>query len=231
MAGIMPFRVFIGYDSKEPVAYHVLSHSLMRHSSIPLAITPLARHTLNDIHTRERGPYDSTEFAITRFLVPYLSGYEGYSLFLDCDMLCKDDVAWMLPYALAYPDKAVHVVQHHYTPKSERKFLDQPQTTYQRKNWSSVMLFNNAQCQKLTPAYVNDAPGLDLHQFAWLKDEQIGSLPLEWNWLVGEYEPNEKASLLHYTLGGPWFTNTEWCPHHSPEWLREHLFMEGEFGE
>ena len=48
------------------------------------------------------------------------------------------------------------------------------------------------------------APGLDLHQFKWITNDQLGSLPLEWNWLVGEYPDNPDAKILHYTLGGPW---------------------------
>ena len=205
------FRVYIGYDQHETVAYHVLSHSILRHASTPISITPVMRSQIQNIYTRPRGPLESTDFSMTRFLVPYLSGFEGHSLFLDCDMLCQADIGELFIYGLAYPDKAVHVVQHDYVPKSAKKFLDQPQTAYHRKNWSSVMLFNNALCTQLTPEYVNQATGLALHQFQWLRDEQIGALPLDWNWLVGEYEKNEKAKLLHYTLGTPCFEEYGHC--------------------
>lgn len=199
------FKVYIGYDEKETVAYHVLSHSILRHATVPVSITPIVRKQVDSLYTRPRGPLESTDFSMTRFLVPYLSHHEGYSLFLDCDMLCQADIGELFVYGLAFPDKAVHVVQHDYTPKSARKFLDQPQTAYHRKNWSSVMLFNNALCKQLTPEYVNTATGLELHQFKWVADEKIGTLPLDWNWLVGEYEPNDKAKILHYTLGTPCF--------------------------
>ena len=208
------FRVFIGFDSAETVAYHVLSHSIHRHASAPVSITPIMRSQIDSLYTRPRGPLESTDFSMTRFLVPYISGYEGHSLFLDCDMLCQADIGELFLYGLAYPDKAVQVVKHDYVPKSGTKFLDQPQTIYRRKNWSSVMLFNNALCKQLTPDYVNTATGLDLHQFSWLKDEQIGELPRDWNWLVGEYEQNDKAKLLHYTLGGPWFDESRSCDQH-----------------
>lgn len=200
------FRIYIGYDEKETVAYHVLSHSIMRHASCPVSITPLIRSQIEQVYTRPRGPLESTDFSMTRFLVPYLCGYEGYALFLDCDMLCQSDIGELLVYVAGFPDKAVHVVQHEYVPKTTSKFLDQPQTAYHRKNWSSVMLFNNALCKQLTPEYVNTATGLDLHQFQWVDDVQIGAIPKTWNWLVGEYPASEHAKLLHYTLGTPCFT-------------------------
>jgi hypothetical protein len=198
-------KIFIGWDSREPVAYSVLADSILRRASVPVSITPLSLSSLRRIYTRERGPTESTEFSLTRFLVPYLSGYSGVSLFMDCDMLCQGDVLDLLMYPLADPGKAVYVCQHEYTPRDETKFLGQPQTAYPRKNWSSLMLFENACCKALTPDYVNAATGLELHRFQWLQDDRIGSLPLAWNHLVGEYPPNANAQVLHWTLGGPWF--------------------------
>lgn len=198
-------RIFIGWDSREPLAYAVLADSILRHASVPVSITPLSLSSLRRIYTRARGSTESTEFSLTRFLVPWLSSYAGMSLFLDCDMLCQADVLDLLLYPLADPGKAVYVVPHDYTPRDATKFLGQVQTAYPRKNWSSVMLFDNAKCTALTPEYVNTATGLELHRFQWLFDEQIGALPIDWNHLVGEYEPNERAKLLHWTLGGPWF--------------------------
>jgi len=227
-----PLRIFIGYDSKEPIAFHVLSHSILRRASVPVAVVPLTQKSLRDlgVYTRERGPTESTEFSLTRFLVPYLSGYLGHSIFMDCDMLCLTDIGgiWdeiykgMAEYEVKRfsPNKAVLVCQHDYTPKTETKFLGQKQTTYPRKNWSSFMVFNNGRCKVLTPGYVNSASGLELHRFQWTKDEDIGSLPLEWNWLVGEYSPNPSAKILHYTLGGPWFKDYR-NSDHADEWWKE----------
>lgn len=206
-------RIFIGWDSRETIAYSVLADSIVRRASIQVSIAPLRREALKRIYTRGRGPTESTEFSMTRFLVPYLSGYRGLSLFMDCDMLVQGDIADVLLYALVHPEKAVHVCQHDYTPREGRKFLGQVQTAYPRKNWSSFMLFNNAACTALTPDYVNTATGLNLHRFNWLKDHQIGALPLDFNWLVGEYQPNEQARVLHWTLGGPWFPDYENCEH------------------
>jgi hypothetical protein len=199
-------RVFIGYDPREAVAYHVLAHSILRRASIPVSVAPVMLSQLQGLYTRARGPTESTEFSLSRFLVPALSGYEGWSLFMDCDMLCRTDIAALAAESGRHGDKAVLVCQHDYVPKSERKFLNQLQTRYPRKNWSSLMLFNNALCRALTPDYINRASGLELHRFAWLQDDGlIGSLPLEWNWLVDEYQANADARIVHYTLGGPWF--------------------------
>lgn len=210
-------KIFIGYDPNETIAYHVLAHSIMRRSTFPVEIIPLMLSQLP--MTRERDPKQSTEFAFSRFLVPHLSGYKGHSLFMDCDMLCRSDIVDL--FALVDPEKAVSVVKHDYTPSTERKFLDQEQTRYVKKNWSSVMLFNNAKCLTLTPEFVNAATGLELHQFRWLNNEnEIGELPREWNHLVGEYPYDEGAKIVHYTLGGPYFPEYENCEY-STEWFDE----------
>ncbi len=219
-----PFTVFIGYDPQEPLALHVLTHSIMRHASGPVAIVPLVQGHLRQrgIYTRDRGPTESTEFSLTRFLVPYLSDYGGLSLFLDCDMLCKGDVYELMTYAREAPITAVYCVQHDYKPRHASKFLGHAQTTYEKKNWSSVMLFRNKYCTALTPEYVNHASGLDLHQFRWLNTPQldIQPLPIEWNWLVGQYPQNPDAKLLHFTEGGPWFRDYQFCDY-ANDWFKE----------
>lgn len=209
-----PFRIFIGYDEREKIAFDVLAHSIHRLATFPVSITPLDRRHLGTMFVRPRGPLESTDFSISRFLVPYLCDYEGFALFMDCDMLARADVTQLMAYGvrdfIGNPSpKAVSVCQHDYQAKEGVKFLGQVQTAYPRKNWSSFMLFNNAECRALTNEYVNTASGLDLHRFNWLKDDQIGSLPIEWNWLIGEYADNPAAAkVLHWTLGGPWFWDT-----------------------
>jgi hypothetical protein len=179
---------------------------------------------LRGIYTRARGPTESTEFSLTRFLVPYLSGYSGWTVFMDCDMLCRADVTELKGLVEKQADKAVIVCKHDYVPKTERKFLDQVQTKYPRKNWSSLMAFNNARCRALTPDYVNSATGLELHRFQWVDDALIGELPLEWNWLVGEYDYKPDARIVHYTLGGPYFDEYRACDY-ADEWFAEHRAM------
>jgi hypothetical protein len=212
--------IYIGYDPRESVAFHTLSHSLLRRASIPISISPLVQGQLKGWYRRSRGPTESTEFSLTRFLVPALSGYRGWSLYMDCDMLCRADIADLARETERQPDKALLVCKHDYRPKSERKFLDQVQTRYARKNWSSLMLFNNERCRALNADYVNSASGLELHRFAWVDEHLIGELPLEWNWLVTEYPYNAGAKIAHFTLGGPYFDEYRDCDY-AAEWLAE----------
>ena len=217
-------RVFIGYDPREAITYSVLEHSIQRHASQPVSITPLALNQLSDIYSRERNPLQSTDFSFTRFLTPYLSNFEGWSVFMDCDMIVRDDIAKL--FALADDKYAVQVVKHDHRPKEETKFLGAPQSKYQKKNWSSVMLFNNAKCKALTPEYVNTASGLELHQFKWLEsDELIGEIPHRWNHLVAYDEPEKDVSLVHYTVGGPYFNEYKDCEF-ADEWFEERKIME-----
>ncbi len=214
-------RIFIGYDPREAVAYNVLAHSIQTRASQPVTIAPLMLSQLKGVMTRERHPLQSTDFSFSRFLVPYLSGYEGWSLFCDCDMLVLDDVAKL--WALRDERFAVQVVKHDHKPADTVKFLDQPQRQYEKKNWSSVILFNNAKCKALTPDYVNSATGLELHQFKWLgNDALIGEIPHRWNHLV-DYDPTvpaDQTSLLHYTEGGPYFEAYKNCGY-ADVWLAE----------
>jgi hypothetical protein len=220
------FNIFIGYDSKEVVAFHTLAHSIVRHSSIPVSIIPLKQDQLRrrGLYTRERGPTESTEFSLTRFLVPALSDFRGWSMFIDCDMLCRADIAGLAAETERQPGKAVLVCKHDYTPSPERKFLNQVQTIYPRKNWSSVMLMNNERCRALSADYVNRASGLELHRFQWVRDDEIGELPLEWNWLVGEYKPNSEARIIHFTRGGPYFEEYASCDY-AEDWRAELALM------
>jgi hypothetical protein len=213
-------NIHIGYDPRESVAFYTLAHSIVRRSSVPVAIAPLVQSQLKRLYRRPRGPTESTEFSLTRFLVPALSEYRGWSVFMDCDMLCRVDIAGLMQEVEGQADKAVLVCKHDYVPRTERKFLDQVQTRYARKNWSSLMIFNNERCRALSVDYVNSASGLELHRFAWIEDGAIGELPLEWNWLVGEYAYNVAARIVHFTIGGPYFEAYRGCDY-AEEWFAE----------
>jgi lipopolysaccharide biosynthesis glycosyltransferase len=216
-------NIFIGYDPREAVAFGVLAHSIHARSSQPVSIAPLMLSQLKHIYARERHPLQSTDFSFTRFLVPYLSGHTGWSLFMDCDMLVLDDIAKL--WALRDERYAVQVVKHNHVPKEDTKFLGATQTKYEKKNWSSVILFNNAKCRALTPEYVNTATGLELHQFKWLgNDDLIGEIPHRWNHLVGYDAPNPDVSLVHYTIGGPYFDEYRDCEH-ADIWRQERTQM------
>lgn len=222
-----PLKVFIGYDSREPAAFAVCAHSILARATVPIAIMPLTQHALRSarLYQRERGPTESTEFSLTRFLVPALCGFQGTAVFLDCDFLVRANIVELFAYPLGWPEQAVFVCQHDYAPKDAEKFLGQAQTTYPRKNWSSLIVFNNARCKALTPEFVNTATGLELHRFLWA-GEAIGALPLDWNHLVGEYPPNPQAKAHHYTLGGPWFDGYQTCDH-ADRWFAERDAMLG----
>ena len=212
-------NIFIGYDDRETVAYNVLAHSIQVRASQPVRIAPLMLFQLKGVFHRERHPLQSTDFSFSRFLTPHLSDFTGWSIFMDCDMLVLEDISAL--WALRDDRYAVMVIQHDHVPKEERKFLNEPQSRYQKKNWSSVMLFNNARCTALTPDYVNTATGLDLHQFKWLGDDGlIGALPNRWNHLVGYDAPRQDAALVHYTLGGPYFDEFRSCEY-SKQWFAD----------
>lgn len=200
-------KIFIGYDQREKIAFHVLSHSIIKYSSVPVSINPICLNNLKEFYSRGKGPKDSTEFSISRFLTPYLSNYQGYSLFLDCDFIVNDDVGKLVKIIKQDPKKTIWCVKHNYIPKGSIKFLQEKQLKYQKKNWSSFMIYNNAKCRILTPKFISKANGLYLHQFRWVRshEQNIGALPKTWNVLVGEQNIPRNFQALHFTLGGPYF--------------------------
>ena len=205
-------KIFIGYDSREKIAYHVLSQSIIANSSIPVNISPINLKNLKNFYNRPKANNHSTEFSISRFLTPYLSNYEGFSIYLDCDFIVLGDIAKLLKFVFKRKNKTLWCVKHKkYTPKDKTKFLREKQTPYLKKNWSSLMIFNNKKCKNLTPRLISKAHGLYLHQFKWTSEKLIGSLPSNWNILVGEQKIPKKINALHYTLGGPYFKKHSKC--------------------
>ena len=209
-------NVFIGFDEGEKVSYHILSESIRRQSSVPVSITPLCLSNLPEFK-RKLQPNQSTEFAFSRFLVPYLSEYKGWSLFLDCDMMFRDNIKNL--WDMIDENKSIMCCKHDYTPKQNVKFRGAKNEPFPKKNWSSFMLMNNQRCKMLTKEYVETASGLELHQFKWTHEENVGELPLDWNWLVGEYDYNKNAKNVHWTLGGPYFKDYK-NSEYADEWYR-----------
>ena len=204
-----PLKIFVGFDERETIAWHVLVNSIMEHSKKPVAFVPLRLSNLVDIDFQADDKRASNAFSYSRFLVPFLSGFEGKSIFMDCDMLVTVDINTVLDVATD-ESKAVHVVQHDYTSSVEIKYLGNKQENYPRKNWSSFVVWNCAHPKNciLTPEYVKSASPAHLHRFQWLSDCEIGSLNREWNWLVSEYPVREETVVpnnIHWTLGGPYF--------------------------
>lgn len=201
--------IYIGWDSREPIAYDVAKKTLLDRASIPVDVHPikLAELVEKGAYTREVDPLASTEFTYSRFFTPWLAGYKGWALFCDCDFLFLDDIAKLTEYL--DPSKAVLCVKHDYTPKATVKMDGKVQTNYPRKNWSSFMLFNceHPSTKTLTPEVINSQTGAYLHRMQWAADEEIGGIPERWNWLEGwsEKPGTGTPSAIHFTNGGPWF--------------------------
>lgn len=201
-------KVFLGFDPVESVAWHTMAHSILRQSSLPVAFVPVNVRNFTGFFNRDRDPKQSNEFSFSRFLVPYLSDFKGYGIFFDCDMMLRCDIAEIFKCIELDPSKALYVVKHDYLPKDDKKYLDNIQYAYPRKNWSSVVVWNCAHPKNwiLNPQYIQTATGMELHRFNWLHDDEIGELDVRWNWLVGEYKnPPVDVKNVHWTLGGPYF--------------------------
>jgi lipopolysaccharide biosynthesis glycosyltransferase len=218
-----PIPIFVGYDPREAVAYHTCANSIIRHASTPVAIIPLALNLFEDY--KETHTDGSNHFIYSRFLVPHLMNFEGHAIFIDGDMIVRDDIVKL--WDLREFSKDVQVVKHNYKTKMPVKYLGSKNEDYPRKNWSSVILWNCSSYpnRKLTPDFIQRSTGAELHRFTWLDDERIGELPREWNWLPDEYGPNLDAKLLHYTLGTPCFHEFANTPQ-GDEWHHEHMLTD-----
>jgi len=223
----MELNIFIGDDPREAVAYHVCTNSLIRHSSVPLKISPLALKNIQGYQEGKRqyieGYPPTNQFIFSRFLAPHFMDYKGWALFIDGDMIVTDDIKKL--FDLADETKAVQVVQHDYKTKFPIKYLNQVNGDYPRKNWTSVMLFNcsHPDNKKLTPEYVETASGKELHRLEWT--DAVGELPVEWNWLADEYGEHKGAKLIHYTAGTPCFHDYALTPMASL-WHRERMLTD-----
>ena len=213
------FNIYIGYDTREDIAYQVSKFSILQRSK-NVSVIPLKLDDLKEkgLYWRGEDKLGSTEFTFSRFLVPELNDYKGWALFCDCDIIFLEDINNL--FNLKDDKYAVMCVQHDYTPKEETKMDGKQQTLYPRKNWSSLVLWNcgHPSNQKISKELINnpETTGKYLHRFSWLKDEEIGAIPHYWNWLVGWYkEPNDgNPKAIHYTEGGPWFENYRDCDYH-----------------
>lgn len=231
-----PLKIYTGWDPRDELAYRACVSSLLKHSTIPLRITPLKDYELrrHNIYSRayfveRRGqmidrndsrPF-STQFSFTRFGIPLIDKSDDWVIFCDADFLWRADVAELVEY---FDDsKKLMCVQHDYRPEEITKFDGMSQKKYNRKNWSSLMAFRPARLP-ITKALLNGASGKFLHAFGWLEDEEIGGLPEEWNWLEGWSPDSVIPKVVHYTRGTPdmngrlpydeewWAAVNEWHP-------------------
>ena len=195
--------IFVGYDPREAVTFHVCVNSIIRHASKPVQIIPIALNLFSDY--TETHADGSNQFVYTRFLVPHLMSFNGWAIYIDGDMVVRDDIVKL--WDMKQYDKDVMVVKHDYKTIMQHKYMGAKNEDYPRKNWSSVILWNcNAFPNRiLKPDFVQEQTGAFLHRFSWLEDHRIGELPRDWNWLPDELGENPDAKLLHYTLGAPCF--------------------------
>lgn len=221
-----PLQIVIGYDAREIPAFHACVESILQNTDSAVSITPLYLPTLEKMGLMWRQDRGATDFSFSRFLAPYLVGYKGKVLFMDCDMIVRGDIKEVfdsLPI-----DKCAAVVKHSWIPKDKIKFGGlAKQNAYPKKLWSAVTVFNcsSQKVKNLTPKYVNEATGADLHQFAWTHESRIAELPEEWQWIPGHSNARisiEDAKLIHYTEQAPWWPS--YPDKGSPEeriWLEE----------
>lgn len=218
--------LYAGFDPREEVGYHTFTSSVIHSTTIPVRITPLDQSMLRRVWSG--GHRDgSNAFAYLRFLVPYLQDYKGWALFCDgADMVVRDDLAKLWAKRDFY--KAVQVVQHDYKTRNPRKYvgtgMESDNRNYPCKNWSSVMLINcsHFDWRNLNPETVKSMSGEDLQSFSFVRPENVGALPIEWNWLVDEYGENPSAHLLHWTAGIPAWPHYADAPM-ADEWARAAL--------
>jgi hypothetical protein len=200
-------RIYLGYDPNQHIAYEVLKYSLEKHATEPIEVNPIGAETVPEFD-RPVDPLASTPFTYARFLVPYVQDYKGIALFMDSDMLALGDVSEL--FNLSMDGLALRVRQHDYRPTETVKMGGKTQTSYPRKNWSSLMLMD---CSKLgcwSKEAVETESGAWLHRFEPVADEQVGDISEEWNVLDHMTGPTK---LLHYTSGGPWLPGCEDADH------------------
>jgi|GEM_PF-192757 len=206
--------VYIGYDSREDIAYKVCEFSIYKNTPDAI-VKPLKQDQLrrDGLYTRDVDSLGSTEFTFTRFLVPSLQKYKGWALFCDCDFVWDGNISEL--FAQADPKYAVMVVQHNHQPTNTVKMDNKQQAQYPRKNWSSMILWNceHPSNRALTPEVVNSQTGQFLHRFQWLQDHEIGSVSTKYNFLVGWNDETKdgKPVAYHWTEGGPWFPHYMDC--------------------
>ena len=243
-----PNTVYIGYDPREDVAYEVLKFTIERIAVDNVRVVPIRKDLVErmGIYNRKYDVVDgqsvdridgkpfSSDFSFTRFLVPALNMYEGWALYMDCDMYLRTDINELFEeYNMDY--YPLYCVKHDYAPENKIKMDGRKQEHYRRKNWSSLILWNcGHQLNKtLTPLEVNTQTGGWLHGFEWLPDKEadIGTIHQEWNWLDGHSPEEIEAKNVHFTTGGPWFK--EWkCTRaidgrYAAEWNGDYTYLAG----
>ena len=243
--------IYVGYDPREDEPYEVLKYTAQKHASGPINVYPIKQDLLRriglyrrvwqlgssalpspvdpkkDIQHRDQsdGKPFATDFSFSRFLTPFLHRLEGWAVFMDCDMYFRSDPLELFE-KYNDPKYAMYCIKHNHTQASNEthKMYGNEQYNYNRKNWSSVIMYNcsHPAHKYLTVDDVSTKSGRWLHRFEWIEDyarannlkfdDLIGNLPEEWNWLDGHSSADIDAKNVHFTRGGPWFRGQIWEP-------------------
>jgi hypothetical protein len=245
------YHIWVGYDAREHTPFQVCKHTLEKYATVPIKVHKLHHKDLRkqgyfnrEWHVDREGQYIdtldgkpfSTHFSHTRFLVPELWRNEPdidkapLAMFLDCDMIALSDIKNL--FALIEEKRLknnksspLYCVHHEYKPLEKKKMDGAAQTSYNRKLWSAVMVFDmeNEDNAFLTPEMVNSETGNRLHNFCWVRDlDKLGTIPESWQFIPNHSEKNSpKIDILHLTLGGPWFPDYKDC-RYSGLWYKEY---------
>lgn len=225
-------HVFIGFDDRELIEYNVAKWSIISKLNSPnVKVYPLQHKSLRKLGlfyrkwiTEENGqmidaddkkPF-STQFSFTRFLVPHYAKLlkidpRDYVVFHDSDFLHLKPITNLF---LDIPDitaKSIWVVKHNYKPENTIKMDNIAQMQYNRKNWSSFIVFNTGDNHP-GAGIVNSVNGSYLHQFKFYNDDDIGELPEKWNFIPDHSEPRvdfKDVQCIHYTEATPMMK--PWC--------------------
>ena len=210
-----PFNIYIGYDSRHQqlpiIAKNSIEETIKRgmgngHLVDEMMFIPEIKFLDKSKIPEYNREYanQSTEFTYSRFLIPYLENYEGFSMFIDDDFIFEKSLLPMFYYL--HPDDAVACIQYPQYKHDSTKFDGEINIDYPCKLWSSLMIFNNGHedCKKLTPEVINTWTGKQLHQFEWT--DKISKIPEKYIFTEGYDDPKTKWDFngIHYTRGGPW---------------------------
>jgi len=213
-----PLNIYIGYDSTHNKIEEITKFSIERSIKKSFSHNQIQNHFIPEIkyldiskipeYNREY-KNQSTAFTYSRFLIPYLENYEGFSMFIDDDIIFEENLLPMFYYL--NPDDAVACIQYPQYKHDSVKFDGEINIDYPCKLWSSLMIFNNGHedCKKLTPEVVNTWTGAQLHQFEWT--DKLSKIPEHYIFTEGYDNPETKwgCSGYHYTRGGPWIDNMD----------------------
>jgi hypothetical protein len=196
-------RVFVGVDRSQLLAVKVLEHSIKRHTTARVEVTPMLDLPVPVPKDPRNG--QRTGFSFSRFCIPKLAGYRGKAIYMDADMQVFKDIRdlWNIPF-----DGAKVVIQREV--KQTDQNMGKVNAPKERKKQCAVMLLD---CDRLDWKIEEIVQSMNEDKFSY--DELMGDLcilaeedvkygvPFEWNSL--EFY-DENTCLLHYTDMGtqPW---------------------------